>query len=110
MDKCQSKGCTHAAKVVPQINVPAMHWSVEQHQPLACIMNLMLCEMHFAELEPADVFLRFDIDGKNNMREMFELLARGKQPPDFDRAWISKISMGSKRYKDFAAAAGEKRA
>ncbi len=105
--KCQEKGCHRFAEFVPRINVPAQGWSVEMHQPLSVIMSLKLCEKHIDGLKAAD-FLR--VGEEKGMARIFEIAAAGKQPPDFDRAWISKVRLTSDEWKTFECMAAKSKA
>lgn len=109
MKACSTKDCPHGAKVAPKLCVPAMNWAIEAHQPLSSIIGIPLGESCFAELKVSDFLGRFDVDGKNNLRECFKVLTRGKQPPDFDRAWFTKVSLASKEYKTFLTQVEDKR-
>ena len=101
MKKCISKDCPHGAKFAPRICVPAALWPIDAHQPLSCIMGIELCEDCFNEIKPEHFFGPEVSKLPNNMRGMFELIAKGKQAPDFDRAYIERVNINSKEYAQY---------
>lgn len=92
--KCQHLGCKRDALYIPRINVPAQHWPIDMHTPAQVLINLPVCARHFDEVKIKD-FLT------DKMREIFEMALRDRMPPDFDRAFLSKIKIGSKDYNMF---------
>ncbi len=97
--KCMTTGCPHDAKWAPKINVPAEGWSVEMHQPLSFTMSLAVCDACWPDLKASD-FVGPELEKeKGNMRQIARLMTKGKCPPDFERAWLSKVSINSNEYK-----------
>jgi len=70
------------------------------HQPLSAILNRPVCDEHFPEIKLSDLL-------SDDIRQIFEIAARGKQPPDFPRAFLSKVSLSSAEYNLFARAAAD---
>lgn len=105
MENCSTKECKHGAKFAPCICVPAQGWPMDAHAHLEAIMLLPLCESCIKEFK-VDNFLgpEATVKGKNVMREIFKTLTTGKMPPDFDRAYIKRVSINSKEYLDMKAA------
>jgi len=89
--KCSWSDCQAVATHLPKICVPALGHALESHQPLGAILNLPACREHAKA---------FDIEELLNLpvtkfRIVFELLARGKCPPDFDRAYVQPVPLDS---------------
>jgi len=92
MTACARIGCKRDATHLPKVCVPATGHPIEGHQPLDCVITLPCCRAHA---------MQFDIKGfldnphpsnpNLNFRSMFQLLAAGRTPPDFDRAYIEPI-------------------
>jgi hypothetical protein len=81
---------------MPKICVPARDWPIDLHQPLSVILNLHCCLAH-AKAFDVNEFLDMPTPaaGKTN-KIIFEMMAAGKQPPDFDRAFVSAVALNSK--------------
>lgn len=94
MTACKSKDCTHEASFIPRINVPAMHWPIDMHQPLQMFIDLPLCKHHIHEVKIKD-FLSDEI------KEVFRIMTKGRMPPDFERAYVSQVSVNSNEFKMF---------
>lgn len=78
-----------------------MGWPLESHEPLSAILGLEVCESCFNDIK-TEHFFGPDLDKlPNNMRGMFEIISKGKQPPDFARAFIERISIASKEYAKY---------
>lgn len=93
--RCRRAGCTAWATWVPKLNIPARGWAIDSHRPVTVIMNLEVCMAHFdAERMLADLLTP---DLKALIREQLV----GRVPPDFDRAWISKVPVDSDEYRQF---------
>lgn len=97
VEKCSVADCQNPAHIAPCINVPATGWSVEMHTPIKSLMDLPICKDHKDTVKIED-FLQ------ENLKEVIRILARGKCPPDFDRAWISFVKTDSKEFQDIRQA------
>lgn len=93
--RCASRGCKMPALYVPKVIVPATGWSVEQHQPLSCIVGLSLCKVHKAKFSIFDAVKRSDIE------LMFRGIAAGKAPPDFSRLSVAWVELDSEEYRSY---------
>lgn len=105
---CIREGCTAKATVAPRLNVPAQGWPIDMHRPMTAIVGMPLCEEHFkdvANLEGLKAALGNEIKGGDDLMGLIQatLLAAGKLPPDFDRAWVTRLSINSEEYKSFAS-------
>ena len=89
MKKCEHSGCTHAAKVMPKLCIPAQDHPIDTHQPIGLVFGLELCQSCMDALIPSH-FMTDDI------RRIIEMAAHGKQPPDFARAFLTRISIASR--------------
>lgn len=109
MTKCATKECKHGAKFIPRICVPAKGWPIDSHEPLSCMMGIEVCESCFKDMKP-EMFFGPALDKiPNNMRKIFEIGADGKCPPDFDRAYIERVSISSKEYAKYKELTTDKR-
>lgn len=86
--------CTAEATCALAVNVPAKGWPIDLHSPMRAVTGVVVCDQHFGDCEASD-FLDLPTGG---MRKLFEVLAEGKQPPDFDRAYLSKIKLDDPVY------------
>lgn len=101
MKKCATKDCSHGAKYIPKICVPAKGWAIDTHEPLSCLMGIEVCESCFKDMTP-DMFFGPEVSKEpNNMRRVFEIGAAGKCPPDFERAFIERVLISSKEYEKY---------
>lgn len=79
------------------INVPATGVPIDMHQPLKIIFGIELCARHYGEINIKDWL------GDEKLRELFRIQARISAgnlavPPDFDRAFISKVNLKDPAY------------
>lgn len=86
---CASKDCPNAAVCALMLNVPAQGMPIPEHDPLQMLVGAGLCEDHFARQTPQDWLEQPDY------RRIFEAAARGKAPPDFARAFITRVEFDS---------------
>jgi hypothetical protein len=93
---CQRQECLRPASMAITLNVPAKGFPISLHQPIRMVLGLRLCRHHARETT-AEHLLTPELKGA------IEALARGKAPPDFDRAFVSPISLDSDEYQHFAA-------
>lgn len=102
--KCQHKGCEREATHIPAVNVPAMHWPIDAHEPMKLLfLDWNLCRDHAGEAMLKEDFLS---PANEKMREIFTIGAQGKMPPDFDRAFFSLVRIGSKEHTNFIKVQG----
>lgn len=94
MTNCNRQNCQEPGKWACKINIPAEGWAINSHQPLSMMIGLEVCDTHFTEIKIED-FLTDDL------KELAEKVLEGKQPPDFARAWMSRISINSPEFKKF---------
>jgi hypothetical protein len=102
---CNRQGCTKHAKWAPKLNVPATGWPLHAHKPMAVLGTLMLCDEHMAEITPADM-LGGECEGKEGMvglKQMFIAATAGKVPPDFARAFMTRVDIEGDEFKQFIA-------
>ncbi len=99
---CGWKGCTRAGVFAPKICVPARGFAIDCHQPMTAILGLALCDEHVKATTPAVIL-------SDKLRELFMEITRsqGKARPDFDRAWVSPVSLNSNEYKRFEKQQGQ---
>ena len=100
MTTCCWEGCGREASVVPEINIPAQGWPIDAHSPMSCILDIKVCEDHYAKIDINELLFK---GGPFNegLAPMFKAGAAGRQPPDFERAWLSKVPIVSEKYKYF---------
>lgn len=107
MTRCGHDGCAHAAVCVPKLNVPATGYAIGQHEHLKMILNAPCCDEHFRDFRANDLL-------SDELREVFRIVARASAgdtaaAPDFDRAWISRVSLTSSEYRLFAKARAQRK-
>lgn len=99
MTNCQRKGCDKQAKFGVKLCVPAMGWSIDQHNPLAVLVGFEVCKEHFDEIIPKE-WIKDD-----RMKELFRIAARARGsdavPPDFERVFKRSVPIDSKEWLDF---------
>jgi hypothetical protein len=83
---------------MPKMNVPATGWAIDQHRPISFVIGLSLCDAHFAECKIGD-FLHDGLRGGPSTKDIVRIMARGRCPPDFDRAFLSKCRIDSDEAK-----------
>ena len=96
-EPCNHKGCTNNASCAPRLNVPAVGWSIEMHQPVRAVMDLPICKDCRDTIKVED-FLQ------DNLKEVIRILTRGKCPPDFERAWFDFVRLDSKEFLEIRQA------
>lgn len=105
---CERAGCGRPAKWAPKLCVPASGVPIDLHQPLSIVLCLPVCDEHFAEMKAPE----FVEDEK--MRKLFRTIAdmsvpadqrhiRGPVPPDFARAFFTKLRLDSDEYRAYVA-------
>lgn len=97
---CQKNGCTWPASKALTLNVPAKGWPIALHQPVRMVIGLQLCRQCAAAAKPAE-FLAGDITIKATIESVCRTAKKAE--PDFDRAFISPISLDGDEYRRFAA-------
>lgn len=98
---CCREGCDLDARWAPKLCVPAAGYAIERHEPLQALVGLALCTYHIADLKPADLLggpIGADDAGGERLRQVFRVMA-GKVPPDFERAWIARVSVNSPEFR-----------
>jgi len=95
--KCAHDGCDHQADCAPKICVPAVNGPLDESKTIGIILGLTVCRQHFDELKIAD-FLTAQIKGA------IEIVARGKAPPDFERAFFKRVLLISAEWATFERA------
>jgi hypothetical protein len=80
----------------PKVCVPAKGWAIDMHQPIGVLVNLPLCKSHFDEFRKD-----WNWDEAGDLKGMIERMAQGKQPPDFDRAFVTSVHVDSEEFRQF---------
>lgn len=102
---CTLKNCANAAAVTPKLCVPYQDLAREGHYPYKLLIDLPLCLDCFPRVE-ARQLIRHDI-------KKYIIKTINQQPvpqgmkmrqPDFDRAWLEQIDMGSEEYQNLQKA------
>lgn len=102
---CCHVDCQLEAKWAPKLCVPATGVPIDTHNPLKIIMSIPVCDDHIGEMRAPD-FLSHD----PRLKGIFEMMARGRAAPDFERAFIQRVSLNSSEYKIFRKQQEEHRA
>lgn len=99
--RCNHEGCQADAKWAAKICVPAQGWPIDQHKPLEMILGVGVCETHWPplDLQPSlSADFQSEDPGAPSLRRVFEFMAAGRCAPDFDRAWLAKVSVNSREF------------
>lgn len=95
---CHHQGCTNAATHIPKLCVPALHWAIHNHRPLSVLFDMPLCDEHVNDIRMPEIL---DPVVNAKLRHLFEIMCRGKQPPDFTRAFVLRARLDSDEVKKF---------
>jgi hypothetical protein len=96
MKTCDKQGCTRRATHAPVLQIPAQGWAIDLHQPISMTIGVELCKDHAATFGDG-----FKWSDNPKIKEVVEILTRGKQPPDFDRAFHTVVRIDSEAYQKF---------
>lgn len=93
-DKCMRVGCTNDATVAIKVSMPAVGAPIEPGTLLHAIVGLKACQCCF-DKTPLEEILRPEI------KDMFNdiMAQQGKMQPDYERATLSPVELGSDEYK-----------
>lgn len=93
---CARNGCKREATHYPKVCVPATGFPIEGHQPLDCVVSLPCCIAHARKFD-VNVFLNTPHPSNPalNFKSVFQVMAAGRTPPDFARAWVEPIPLTS---------------
>lgn len=98
--------------------MPATGVPIDSHQPLSVLLSLPLCGKCFDALKVSEWILPpVDGEDQNSLRKLFEIAARASVPearrathdpvpPDFERAFFTRVSMDSADFKKLESARG----
>lgn len=87
--RCDRKNCNAWAKYVPVIRIPAKGCPIPEHDPIAIVIEVPLCEAHSNTVKAGEFLtdkLRKAIKITCNMTH--------KAAPDFKRAFIQRKPIG----------------
>jgi len=100
---CMRKRCAVEAKWAPKLCVPAKNIPIEAHQPIAAILGCVVCDRHFDDMSASD-WLETDDGRPSPLVAIFKQLVAGRAPPDFERAFLTRVSVNSSEYLRYVAA------
>jgi hypothetical protein len=91
--KCMVQGCGMEADCAVGINVPAQGVAIDQHQPLRMVLGIALCFHHYDGLTVQEFVT-------DQLMEIFEVACQTSKraPPDFHRAYLSKVALDSPEF------------
>lgn len=87
--RCTRKHCSHWAKFIPVIRVPAKGCPTPEHEPLAVVIEVPLCEYHSNTVKAGEF-----LTSKLRARVKGLCLSQRKAAPDFKRAFIQRKPIG----------------
>lgn len=90
--KCQKINCQNEASGAIAINVPAMHCPIAEHDPIRVVLGLSLCDACRMAANVQE-FLSVQV------KLIVKIWAQGKAPPDFERAFLTKVEFDSDEWK-----------
>lgn len=88
---CDRKDCTNDAAVAPKIMIPATGYQIEDHTPISAILGLTLCLGCCHCADPQELLVP-------EVRAMIDHMTLNRVPPDYARAWIVAVPLGSDEY------------
>lgn len=91
---CQRKGCLSQATGGIAINVPAIGHEINAHEPIRVTIGLALCDRCLKETTAHEII---EADPQRRLQNTIQMMChqQGKIPPDFGRAFISKVEFDS---------------
>jgi len=89
--KCMKVGCSADSAGVIKIYVPAEGWAIGAHEPSSLFTGIHVCEECYKS-STAQLVLSKDL------RRVFETINKHKAKPDFNRAFINLIKIGSNEF------------
>lgn len=93
---CQRLGCKETATHAIKLCVPGVGDPEAAPARGAMLIGLVVCEHHIDEADAAPFF---ECNGET-LRPLLTVMMAGGPPPDFDRAYVSGVSMESEEYRD----------
>lgn len=101
--QCQHIGCANEAEFAPALNIPATGYAIDAHQPVKMTTNLRLCATCIEQFTIEDML-------NNDTKAMISrsLAATQRVPPDFERAFLTKLRLDSDEFKQFERHAGNR--
>lgn len=99
--KCDWQGCDAEATHNPKIMVPATGHAIDTHQPLSAMFTLKCCLEHCKQFDVQGFLNQPSPKGHHTNKIIFEMLARGRTAPDFERAFVQPVPMDSDEAKTF---------
>jgi len=112
MTACGFFGCTYPATHGIKLCVPCIGQALAQHRPLELMLGLQLCEGHAKAADVANFFvdrpigmgLRNPPPSTSPFKPIFDHAAGAQgEKPDYDRAFIAPVPLGSAEWKEFLA-------
>lgn len=91
---CFEEGCECLATYLPKVCVPARGYPLEVERSAQCIVQFPMCWKHIQEIKMPE-FMTPELE------EIFRMMLRNKQPPDFARAWVHHLPLDSDEAQDF---------
>jgi hypothetical protein len=87
--RCCRKHCGHWAKFVPVIRIPAKGCPIPEHEPIAIVVEVPLCDAHSSTVKAGEFLTP-------PLRRMVKAQCRqlGKAFPDFSRAFVQRKPLG----------------
>lgn len=97
---CQREKCGAVATSAVKVFVPAKNWPLWAHTPLMIVLGIRLCHHHAEKFDVQEVLGPVGTKlGEPGLRPLFELMARGRQPCDFKRAYHRVIPLDDPEFK-----------
>ncbi len=103
--KCKATGCTNEAEFAPLLNVPAVGYAIDVHQPLKMTIGLKLCAACIEQFTIEDI-----LNADTRALISRSLAADRRVPPDFGRAFLTKLRLDSKEFLQFEQHANNRHA
>ena len=83
--RCCRKGCDNWGKFFPVLRIPAKGCPIPEHEPIAAVLELPLCEHHSNSMKAGEFVTK---PMKKKVRELCR--QSGRAEPDFSRAFVQR--------------------
>lgn len=99
--KCAVKTCEDPASAAIVLNVPALGMPIREHDPVTMIIGLALCAACLQKEDAKEWFAPWPNGDPSPHRRIVEIQikSRGLGTPDFDRAFVTGLSLESAEWK-----------
>lgn len=81
------------------INVPAVGYPQDPATSIRLVFGLCFCEACFRTLKAQDFIVEDPKTGRTPVHDIVNIQARGKAPPDFARAFLTRVPFNAREWQ-----------